>query len=323
MTARARISRTALIALCSVLAGAPLYAAERRSLTTDRFPAAEGKRIVVDVGDVDVHIRAADVVEIEVTADLHISGVGAAKAESWVDAHAPSFTDAADELRIVVRPQEKTVGPLSIGRLTSRARLAILVPKDVSPDVTTAGGRIEIRGDFPSAQPFRMRTSTGDIEFTGAAGSLEIRSSSGATRLDLFRSTSRLFARTASGSVALEGGAREVSVDTASGDVSLDNLSGSAQVQTSTGRVSLGWDRIDSDHHVTVRSSSGRVQLLLPGGVHPHGRLTTTTGSIESDLPGTFSPQGDSYELTGEGPVIDVETASTPITVVSADAWGD
>jgi hypothetical protein len=322
MTASARISRTALIALCSVLVGAPLYAAERRSLKTDRFPAAEGKRIVVDVGDVDVHIRAADVVEIEVTTHLHISGVGAAKAERWIDAHAPSFTDEADELRIVVRPQE-TVGLLSIGRLTSRARLAILVPKDVSPDVTTAGGGIEIRGDFPFAQPFRMRTSTGDIEFTGAAGSLEIRSSSGASSLDLFRSTSILFARTASGSVTLEGGAREVRVDTASGDVSLENLSGAAQVQTSTGRVSLGWDRIDGDHHVTVRSSSGRVQLLLPGGVHPHGRLTTTTGSIESDLPGTFSPQGNSYELTGEGPVIDVETASAPITVVSADDWDD
>jgi DUF4097 and DUF4098 domain-containing protein YvlB len=308
--------------MCSILIGAPLYAAERRSLTTDRFPAGEFKRVVIDVGDVDVHIRAADVVEIEVTTDLRISGVGATKAEKWIDAHAPSFTDAADELRIAVRPQE-TVGLLSIGRLTSRARLAILVPKDVSPDITTAGGGIEVRGDFPLAQPFRMRTSTGDMEFTGAAGSLEIRSSSGTTRLDLFRSAAHLFARTASGSITLEGGVREVSVDTASGDVSLENLSGSAQVETSTGRVSLGWDRLDAAHQVTVRSSSGKVHLLLPSGVHPRGRLATTTGSIESDLPGTFTHQGNTYELNGEGPMIDVETASTPITVVSTNAWGE
>jgi hypothetical protein len=322
MTAGDRIRTTTLTALCSMLVGAPLYSAERHSLTTERFPAAEGKRVVVDVDDVDVHVRAADVVEIEVTTDLHISGVGAAKAESWIDAHTPSFTDAEDELRIAVQPRE-TVGLLSIGRLTARARLAILVPMGVSPDITTAGGGIEVRGDFPFARPLRMRSSTGDIEFAGAAGSLEIRSSSGATRLDLFRSTDRLFARTASGSITLEGGAREVSADTASGDVSLENLSGSARVETSTGRISLGWDRLEADHHVRVRSSSGRVRLVLPGGVHPRGTLTTTTGSIESDLPGTFTARGDSYELTGEGPVIDVETASTPITVVSAGARGE
>jgi DUF4097 and DUF4098 domain-containing protein YvlB len=317
MTGWAVVRTTTLAAFVLILLGAPLCAAERNLLTTERFPAIEGKRVVVDAGDLDVNIRSADIVDIEVTTELRISGVGAAKAEKWIEDHTPTFSDANDELAIVIRPQE-TVGVFSIGRFTSRARLAIIVPMHVIPDITTAGGAIVARGDFASARPFRMRTLTGDIEFTGAAGSFDIRSSSGATRLDLFRSAALLFARTASGSVTLTGGAGEVAVDTASGGVSLAGLSGSARVATSTGRVSLGWDRLDADHEVKVRSSSGKVHVVLPGGVRPRGRLATTTGSIESDLPGTFSPQGDRYEFSGEGPVIDIETASTPIVVVAA-----
>lgn len=320
MTWWTEVRATALTVLWLVLLAGPLYAAERRSITAERFPASEGKRVVIDAGDVDVRIRSADVAEIEVTTDLRISGIGAVKADQWIDAHAPSITDSANELRIALLPRE-TVGLLSVGRLTSRARLGILVPTSVIPDITTTGGEIEIRGHFPLAQPLRMRTSSGDIGFTGAAGSFEIRSSSGAARLDLVCSAARLFARTASGSITLVGGAREVIVDTASGDVSLEHLSGSASVETATGKVSLAWDRLEATDEVTVRSSSGKVHLLLPRGVHPRGTLATTTGTIESDLPGTFSPQGSSFELTGAGPMFHVETASTPITIVSASAW--
>ena len=318
---RRLVHAAALVACWLMLFGAPLHAAERRSRATERFPSAAGKRIVVDVGDVDVQIRSADVVDIAVTAELRISGVGAARAEKWIADQKPSFRDSEDELRILVGPQE-SVGVLGIGRFTSHARLTIVAPTHVAPDITTTGGAIEAHGDFPSAQPFRARTSTGDIDFTGAAASFDIRSSSGATRLDLFRSATRLFARTAAGRIVLEGGSGDVVVDTASGDVTLAGLSGSARVTTSTGHVSLEWDRLEAAHEVAVRSSSGKVRLVLPGGVQPRGRITTINGSIESDLPGAFSPSGDSFEFSGEGPMINVETASTPITVVSA-AGGD
>jgi DUF4097 and DUF4098 domain-containing protein YvlB len=322
MTVRIGVCAKILPAIWLIILAAPLSAAERRSLTTERFPAAEGKRLVIDASDVDVLIRSADVADIEVTTDLSISGVGAAKAEQWIDTHTPSFTDSTNELLIAVQPGA-TVGLLSIGRLTSRARLGILVPTCVVPDITTTDGRIEVRGDFPLAHPLRMRTSAGDIEATGAARSLEIRTSTGATKLVLMRAAERVFARTGSGSITLAGGAREVVVDTASGDISLENLSGSARVETSAGKVSLAWDRLEATHEVTVRSSSGKVHLRIPGGIQPRGTLATTTGTIESDLPGTFSSHGYSYELTGEGPVLDVETASTAITVVSATPWDD
>jgi hypothetical protein len=302
-----------------VVSPGPAAAAQKDVAETDSFPSAESKKLVVDAADLDVRLRTADVNMIEVDLLLHIGGTSEDKAQRWTENHTPEFTDSEDLLRIVVEPGKS--GFLWFGSLTARARLSLLAPNEVVPDITTTSGGIQIRGDFPNARPLHLRTSTGDVEMDGAAGSVNFHSAAGDAQIKVVRPLDTLVARTSSGGVGLVGGARMVRVDTASGRISLQNLSGDAEVSTSTAKIILSWDRLEPDATVRVRSSSGSVQLIVPAGVSPQGTITTTTGSVRSELPGEVIEGGMTLRLSGDGPTFDVETASGEIQLTIGEVW--
>ena len=307
------------VSLCASFIAIPAAAAQKNLSRAELFPSAEGKRLEVDAADLDIRINRADVNEIKTDILLHIRGVGDEKGQRWIESHTPSFTDAADRLQITVETGKS--GFLWFGHLSARARLAVLAPGEVIPDVTTTSGSIQVRGDFPAADPLRLRTSSGNMELIGATASLDIRTAEGDAQIEVIRPLSHLFARTSSGDVRLVGGAREARVDTASGKIWLENLSGSVAISTTTGRITLSWDRLDPGQTVRIRSSSGRVHLMIPEGVHPQGTLTTTTGTIRSEFPGFVTEDGSALNLQGDGPTFDVETASGEIQLTSRDTW--
>lgn len=312
--------RTRIVALAAALSAAVTgLAAERTLESTGRFPSDAGKRVMVDADTLDVHLRGADVREIKVTTELRISGVGGEKADDWIRRHTPEIEDGPRRLTVTARPGQG--GFLGLGFLTTRARVGIVTPPTTVPDLTTTGGGISVRGDFPVADPLMLRTATGDMELVGAATALDVRTAGGDARVDVVRPLERFFARTSSGSVQLTGGARQVHVDTSSGDVWLDNLSGAAEVVTSTGLITLRWDRLEPADEVRVRTSSGRIHLVLPAGVEPGGALRTTTGTIRSDLPGTVSETGDTVELAGDGPTLAVSSESGEIILSRSTGW--
>jgi DUF4097 and DUF4098 domain-containing protein YvlB len=294
-------------------------AAQKDVATTESFPSGESKHLLVDVADLDVRLRTADVDSIEADVLLHISGTSDDKAQRWVENHTPVFTDAKDRLQIVVEPGKS--GFLWFGSLTARARLSLLAPHEIVPDITTTSGSIQIRGDFPNARPLLLRTSTGSLDVDGATASIDFRSAAGDAQIKVVRPLDSLIARTSSGDVSLAGGARHVSVDTASGRISLQNLSGDAEVSTSTSKITLSWDRLEPGARVRVRSSSGRVQLVIPAGVRPQGTITTTTGSVRSEFPGEVIEGGMTLRLSGDGPIFDVETASGEIQLTIGEVW--
>ena len=159
------ISRVLVGSLSFVLAAVapwPAVAAQKDVVKTERFPSAESKRLLVDVADLDVRLRTADVDSIEVDVLLHIGGTSEDKAQRWVENHTPTFNDSKKQLQIVVEPGKS--GFLWFGSLTARARLSLLAPYQVVPDITTTSGAIQVRGDFPNARPLLLRTSTGSLD---------------------------------------------------------------------------------------------------------------------------------------------------------------
>jgi hypothetical protein len=307
------------LVLATIIAATPTSAAQKNVSENESFPSSQSKLIVVDVADLDVRLRTADVDAIEAELVLHISGTSEDKAQRWVENHTPQFNDAEDRLQIVVEPGKS--GFLWFGSLTARARLSLLAPYQIVPDITTTSGGVQIRGDFPNARPLFLRTSTGSIDMNGAAASVDFRSAAGDAQIRVVRPLETLTARTSSGDVDLVGGAREVRVDTASGRISLQNLSGNAEASTSTGKIILSWDRLEPGARVRVRSSSGRVQMIVPADVRPQGTLTTTTGSVRSEFPGEVVESGTTLRLSGDGPVFDVETASGEIQLIIGEVW--
>ena len=313
------IAASLVLGLLTVAAPGPAVAAQKDVATTESFPSADSKRLEVDAADLDVRLRTADIEVIEADLLLHIGGVGDEKAQRWIDNHTPEFTDSEDRVQIVIEPGKS--GFLWFGSLTARARLTLLAPDTVIPDITTTSGAIQIRGDFPNARPLHLRTSTGNVEMDGAAASIDFRSAAGDAQIKVVRPLDTLFARTSSGDVSLVGGARMARVDTASGRISLQNLSGDAEVSTSTAKVILSWDRLEPGATVRVRSSSGSVQLIVPAGVSPQGTITTTTGSVRSELPGEVVEGGMTLRLSGDGPTFDIETASGEIQLTIGEVW--
>ena len=313
------IAASLIFGLSMAVASAPAMAAQKDVATTKSFPSAESKHLKVDAADLDIRIRTADVNVIEADLLLHIGGTGEEKAQRWIENHTPEFTDSVDRLEITVVPAKS--GFLWFGSLSARARLSLLAPDEIVPDITTTSGGIQIRGDFPNARPLHLRTSTGNVEMDGAAASIDFRSAAGDAQIKVIRPLENLIARTSSGDVSLVGGARAARVDTASGRISLQNLSGDAEVSTSTAKIILSWDRLDPGATVRVRSSSGSVQLIVPAGVSPQGTITTTTGSVRSELPGEVVEGGMTLRLSGDGPTFDIETASGEIQLTIGEAW--
>ena len=311
--------RSVIVTAVFLLCIPPCSAAQKNLDQTERFPSVDGKIVEVVAADLDLRVRNADVNQIEASVSLHISGTGDEKGQRWIENHTPEFTDGDDRLRIIVNPGKS--GFLGFGSLSAKARLALLVPGRVVPDLTTTSGSIEVRGDFPDARPLRLRTSSGNIGFVGAAVSLEVRSAGGDAEIEVMRPLESFFARTSSGEVRLIGGAREARVDTASGAIRLENLSGDVDVSTSNGKITLIWDRLDSGQNIRIRSSSGRVQLVVPGDINPQGTLRTTTGSVRSELPGEVTADGTTLLLQGDGPTFDVETASGEIQLTIRESW--
>ncbi len=313
------LMRLTTLPIILVVGAMALPAAQKDLDQTDRFPSTEGKVVEVDAADLDLRIRTADVDSIEVNTLLHIGGTGDDKGQRWIENHTPVFTDGEDRLQVVVDPGKS--GFLGFGSLSAKARLALLVPGRVIPDLTTTSGNIQVRGDFPDARPLRLRTSSGNIEFVGAAVSLEARSAGGDAQIEVIRPLESFFAMTSSGEVRLVGGTREARVDTASGAIRLENLSGGVDVTTSNGKITLSWDRLEPGQNIRIRSSSGRVQLVVPGDVNPQGTLRTTTGSVRSELPGEVTADGTTLVLQGDGPTFDVETASGEIQLTIRESW--
>ncbi len=302
---------TLSLSLAFALVPAPGLAASRAVNREWRFPAAPGKRIVVDTADMDVKLRAGDVEEILVTVDARISNVTERQAEQWLAMHTPTFHDSSESLDIETKRGPKGI----LGHLTARARLSIIAPISTIPDLATLSGAIEVQGDFPGAAPLRLATMTGNISFLGAARSVTAVATSGKVDLLVVRPLDDVIVRTTSGKVTLTGGSRHASVDTASGDISLAELSGSVQISTSSGTVNLSWDRLGAGERVVVRSTKGAVRLTLPPGVLPGGELRTVSGKIQSWIPGTPAANGTVLELPGQGPLFDVETAKAEIVV--------
>lgn len=313
-----RLTATVLcLTLTFLLMPLGVSAAEKELKRKQSFPMSSGHHITVDAATLTVSVRSADVVEAQVTSDLRISGVGEETGDDWLSRHTPVVTKQRDG--IIVRAAPGKTGFLGFGHFTAWAHIRILTPSHSVPNITTTSGGIQVKGDFPQARPLHLRSATGDLEFTGATSELDIRTASGESRIATMRPLDNLFVRTSSGGVNLVGGARTAFVDTASGNVWLENLSGPTKVITSTGKISLRWDRLDAEAVVKVNTSSGKVHLVLPDGVKPQGYLTTTAGVIRSELPGVVNEAGDTVNLTGDGPVLEVESATGEI-VLESDA---
>jgi len=280
----------------------------------DSFSLKEGQHLVIDALDMEINAYGADIPILRCLSNIKISGAGAAKADAWITAHIPQFENTPEALEIRFTPTK--TGFLGLGMMTQRKKLSLIIPLHVIPEITTSSGNIILKGDFAQANPLRFQSGKGNIQFTGAASAMEIRSTSGSADIQVFRPLGKFWARTASGSISLEGGSRDLHIETASGKLEIRGLLASASVETVSGDVEIQWDAVDPNSVIKIRSASGLLRIILPPNLNPGGSITTTTGNIRSEFPGEALEDSSGVRLGGDGPVLDIESASGDILLL-------
>jgi hypothetical protein len=283
-------------------------AGEKNEVLEKSFPSRPGKVVLVDAGPLDLSVRASDIQEIRVRVELVAAALSENQANAWVEAHRPTLTDSDGELKITAPDP----GGISLfkGVLPTRARVELILPPNVRPDLSTSSGTLSVSGEFSDARPLRLRAGSGDTELSGWAPEIEARSTSGDIVLHASKAIDKLMARSASGSVELTGGVRNVRCDTASGDIHLSGLLGPAGIATTSGNVVARFDVLAPGDEVRIETGSGRVRVSLPPGCQPGGVLATTTGDIRSAYPGKSDPKATTLDLSGGGPKVQVTTRS-------------
>jgi len=303
------MSRRTSTALILTLVAASAAAAERSESIVKSFAAPVGKVVLVDAGPLDLTVRSAEIAEIRLTVELAAGALKEAQAAAWLERHRPTIDDAEDRLTITA-PDPPGVD-LFKGVIVSRARIELVLPMGVRPDLSTTSGNLLVQGVFAEARPLRLRSASGDVEFAGWAPDAELRSTDGNLTVRASRALDAVLLRTASGQVLLTGGARALRCDSSSGPVRLEGLLGNLSVATTSGNVSGSFDDLPDDAEVRITSSSGKVRLTLPPGARPGGELVSVRGEIRSVYPGTTpDPAQPQLVLGGGGGKVFVTTTS-------------
>ncbi len=281
---------------------------------THTFPAAADKLVKVDLRSLDVRVNVApgNVITADISLEAQSSSRGAA--QRWVERNTPEFSDSATTLEV---RQPRTPGTVIIfGFMHNRGTLELTVPPACRLEIHTSSGDVTLGGDVTVSGPVRVDTSSGDVTVRGGAKELVIKTSSG----DVVVNGGRLAgfeADTSSGDITLSSGSDRTLVETSSGEVRLEKLTGGLSADSSSGDVRAVWEQLGAGQKVRVRTSSGDVRLRAPGSATLAGELTTTSGTINCDFPGSSERREHRFTLTAPPPAVDFEvhTSSGDVSV--------
>ena len=222
------------------------------------------------------------------------------------------FKREGSTLRIERKDRETTKEFFAKGYVS--LDITATLPEDIALDIMTGSGDLDIDA---RTGPVKVRTGSGDVVVASAGQGFEAKSGSGDVRLDegagavSFSTGSGdiylgdivgnadlsagsgdinidlikgdVSAGTGSGDIVIDVSKGMVAVHTGSGDVSLHGHTGSAEVETSSGEVEFY--ATAGEGEVTLRTSSGDVDVVVYGGESIDLDIRTSTGVIDTKVP--------------------------------------
>ncbi len=171
-----------------------------------------------------------------------------------------------------------------LSRPRAEVRLLIEAPRALAMDLRTAGGDVDVRGDFA---PLEAQSTSGDIVFRGRDATL--RSTSGDLHVLAGR---RVRASTRSGDCTADSLSAPFTFESTSGGLVLGDAADSVRVRTTSGDIAIrrAWRGLDGEARsggLDVAAVSGRVRLATASGairlhaVPPLAGLDASTASGE------------------------------------------
>jgi DUF4097 and DUF4098 domain-containing protein YvlB len=179
--------------------------------------------------------------------------------------------------------------------------VVVEMPPGLDLEVDSSSGTTEITGDFGQAE-IRCDASSGSIRIDGAAREISADVSSGSVILELSRAADRISADASSGSIKITGGAHELDADTSSGNIRALGLLGDATLEASSGSVTAEWESVAPGSRIIADTSSGGVRLTFPEGTLLKGSVETSSGGIHTDFPGLWKDKRGHHLVLDGGP---------------------
>ncbi len=278
-----------------------------RSHEERRFAAAPGGSVQLDLAfhDIDVTVEAGEEIVVEVTTEITAAPD---VASTLINEYAPSFEDG--DGKVTVR-SDPSLGASPRGRVEMRGRAVVHMPPELSLDLGTSSGRCTVTGDLGDAA-LVCTTSSGGLSLGGGAREVRVESSSGPVTLALGRLVTMARIVTSSGTVEVKGPVVVLHIDSSSGDCRLDRLVGHLIAETSSGGIDARWAKPPRGVKVRIDAGSGDVRLVFPTGTDLSGRVSTGSGGVTSDFPGSSGDGGRELTLPGPdgGASLEIETGS-------------
>ena len=207
-------------------------------------------------------------------------------------------------------------GNISISSLTGKQVFTTsggnLVCKELKGDIkgSTSGGNITIED---SRDNIRLTTSGGNIAAENCSGNITISTSGG--NLNLEELDGMIKATTSGGNVTGETIKGELKASTSGGNVNLEDLSASVDASTSGGSMNI--DIKELGKYVTLRNSSGRIELTLPSnkGVTLDIRGSKINTSLSGNFDGKIEDTRIKGTLHGGGIPVTVDAGSGRVSI--------
>ncbi|MCU0294295.1 MAG: DUF4097 domain-containing protein [Thermoanaerobaculaceae bacterium] len=302
--------RRALLILVPILLLTGCRPPDRAPLThheSRTFAASAGKLVKCDLRSLDLEVVVREGDAITAVVNLEVSASSSAFARRWIDNHTPSFADSADTLEIKVPSRHRS--SLIVGYVRTEGSIVLTVPPRCRLEVASSSGDITVEGRAPLSAPVRLTTSSGDVTIAGGIGDLIMHTSSGELEVSREALASLEF-ESSSGDARVRSGCGRVLVDTTSGEIRLHELTGALSVDTTSGDLVASWLSRPAGP-LRVSSTSGDVDLELPGDATLRGDVTTSSGELRSDFPATSERRGRRLSLGTAAGAIDVEIRTT------------
>lgn len=199
-----------------------------------------------------------------------------------------------------------------------RKELTLTLPETLAlDDVEIRSASAEISAEGLAAENIAVSTASGDVRISCASNTIRLGSASGSIRLTQTGNAGEVSINTASGKIDASLSRADTAVlESASGSISLT----ASSVEDLTARGTSG--AVTCDLKVTparcrLHSVSGEVELILPEDAAFTARVSTTSGSIQSDF--ALKKEGSTYVSGSGGADVAIDTTSGDISIRQGD----
>lgn len=192
----------------------------------------------------------------------------------------------------------------------------IIVPVDTTIRAHTGSGDQTIEGTHGNAD---LQSGSGDLKLTGITGEIHLQTGSGNVRAREI--SGAMHGGAGSGDIEVqEIGAGDINLHTGSGNITIRGIHGGLRAEAGSGDITAeGTQAGDWE----IRTGSGNVHVRLPADAAFDANISTSSGTLDVDVPITMTVQGRVNEthktivgkVRGGGPLLTLHTGSGDIHI--------